>query len=146
LRVVLSALFYAHGYTAALTRARSGRYCSPLHAKHVHAADTFIANRKRCVDRRERSCWTSRNRSANRPGRGRCKNTSAPGVKLHRHGVRIIGAIIDEPIDLENAQIRCEVWLDHCQFNENVTFARANFAGGCCSMVAGLRKRQTSTA
>jgi fructose/tagatose bisphosphate aldolase len=44
--------------------------------------------------------------------------------------VRIIGAIIDEPIDLENAQIRCEVWLDHCQFNENVTFARANFAGG----------------
>src|SRR6266487_4010285 len=34
-----------------------------------------------------------------------------PGVKLHRHGVRIIGAIIEEPIDLENAQISYEVWL-----------------------------------
>ena len=28
-----------------------------------------------------------------------------PGIKLHRHGVRIIGATIDEPVDLENAQI-----------------------------------------
>jgi hypothetical protein len=45
-----------------------------------------------------------------------------PGVKVHRHGVRIIGAIIDEPIDLENAQVPCEVWLNHCQFNKNVTF------------------------
>src|SRR5215813_5082406 len=30
------------------------------------------------------------------------------GMKLHRHGVRIIGATIDQPIDLENAQIPCE--------------------------------------
>src|SRR6266542_2585758 len=50
------------------------------------------------------------------------------GLKPHRHGVRIIGAIIDEPIDLQNAQIRCQVWLDHCQFNKSVTFYGANFA------------------
>jgi len=52
-----------------------------------------------------------------------------PGVKLHRHGVRIIGATIDEPIDLENAQIPCEVWLEHCQFNASATFNGASFAG-----------------
>jgi uncharacterized protein YjbI with pentapeptide repeats len=52
-----------------------------------------------------------------------------PGIKLHRHGVRIIGATIDEPIDLENAQIPCEVWLEHCQFNANATFNGASFAG-----------------
>ena len=52
-----------------------------------------------------------------------------PGMKLHRHGVRIIGAIIDEPVDLENAQIPCEVWLEHCQFNASANFNGANFAG-----------------
>jgi len=52
-----------------------------------------------------------------------------PGIKLHRHGVRIIGAIIDEPVDLENAQIPCEVWLEHCQFNASANFNGANFAG-----------------
>jgi hypothetical protein len=41
---------------------------------------------------------------------------TAPGVKVHRNGVRMIGAIIEEPIDLRNAQIPWEVWLDHCQF------------------------------
>ncbi len=51
-----------------------------------------------------------------------------PDVKLHRHGVRIFGACIDEPIDLENAQIPCEVRLEHFQFNARVTFAGANFA------------------
>jgi hypothetical protein len=30
-----------------------------------------------------------------------------PGFKPHRNGVRIIGAIIDEAIDLTNAQIPC---------------------------------------
>jgi Icc-related predicted phosphoesterase len=52
-----------------------------------------------------------------------------PGIKLHRHGARIIGAIIDEPVDLENAQIPCEVWLEHCQFNASANFNGANFAG-----------------
>jgi uncharacterized protein YjbI with pentapeptide repeats len=52
-----------------------------------------------------------------------------PDVKLHRHGVQIEGACIDEPIDLKNAQIRCLVWLVHCQFNKNVTLDGANFAG-----------------
>jgi hypothetical protein len=53
-----------------------------------------------------------------------------PGFKPHRNGVRITGAIIDEAIDLTSAQIPCEVWLGSCQFNENVTLARANFTGG----------------
>ena len=52
-----------------------------------------------------------------------------PGIKLHRHGVRIIGATFDEPVDLENAQIPCEVWLEHCQFNASANFTGASFAG-----------------
>jgi uncharacterized protein YjbI with pentapeptide repeats len=52
-----------------------------------------------------------------------------PGIKLHRHGVRIIGATIDEPIDLENAQIPCEVWLEHCQFNASANFNGTSSAG-----------------
>jgi hypothetical protein len=56
--------------------------------------------------------------------------TSAlPDLKLHRHGVRIVGAIIDEPLDFENAQIPCEVWLEHCQFNASTNFNGATFAG-----------------
>ena len=51
------------------------------------------------------------------------------GVKLHRHGVRIIGANINEPIDLENAQIPCELWLEHCQFNANASFTGASSEG-----------------
>jgi uncharacterized protein YjbI with pentapeptide repeats len=50
-------------------------------------------------------------------------------VTLHRNGVRIIGAIIDEPIDISNAQIPWEVWLNDCQFSNGVIFVRANFAG-----------------
>ena len=51
------------------------------------------------------------------------------GVKLHRHGVGIYWAIVDEEIDLKNAQIPCEVLLNHCQFMRPVTFDRASFAG-----------------
>ena len=51
-----------------------------------------------------------------------------PGIKLHRHGVRIIGAIIDEPVDLENALIPSEVWLEHCQFNAGANFNGTHFA------------------
>jgi hypothetical protein len=52
-----------------------------------------------------------------------------PGVKPRRNGVRISGATIDEPIDLTNAQISCEVWLDHCQFKRPVTFQQASLTG-----------------
>jgi uncharacterized protein YjbI with pentapeptide repeats len=51
-----------------------------------------------------------------------------PDVTLHRHGVQIIGACIDEPIDLENAQIPCEVSLVSCRFSSRVTFVNASFA------------------
>jgi uncharacterized protein YjbI with pentapeptide repeats len=51
-----------------------------------------------------------------------------PGVKLHQDTVEILWATIDERINLGNAQIPYEVWLDHCQFNETVTLAGASFA------------------
>src|SRR5262249_4267570 len=54
---------------------------------------------------------------------------SLPDFKLHRKGVRIIGAIIDGPIDLENAQIPCEVQLQCCRFMSSANFRRASFAG-----------------
>ena len=46
------------------------------------------------------------------------------GVTLHRHGVQIKWATIDEPIDLENARIPREVHLDNCLFKEPVDFRR----------------------
>ena len=50
------------------------------------------------------------------------------GVKPQRTGVRISGATIDEAIDLSNAQIAYEVWLDYCQFMGPVMFLQASFA------------------
>jgi uncharacterized protein YjbI with pentapeptide repeats len=44
--------------------------------------------------------------------------------------VRINRAIISEPIDLENAQIPCEIRLDDCRFYAGVSFARATIVGG----------------
>src|SRR5215469_18933439 len=46
-----------------------------------------------------------------------------PGLKLDRHGVQITGAIIDRSIDLENAQIPCDVRLEQCQFMSGTTFS-----------------------
>lgn len=50
-----------------------------------------------------------------------------PGVKPHRNGVRIYGAIIDEPINLGNAQIPWEAWLEYCQFRSSAILRRATF-------------------
>ncbi len=52
-----------------------------------------------------------------------------PGVKPHRNGVQIMWATIDQPVDLENAQIPCAAWLTHCQFLSSVTCRRATFKG-----------------
>jgi len=52
-----------------------------------------------------------------------------PGFKPHRNGVRIVNAIVDDPIDLTNAQIQCEVRLEHCQLMKGATFIRARLAG-----------------
>jgi uncharacterized protein YjbI with pentapeptide repeats len=52
-----------------------------------------------------------------------------PGFKPHRNGVWIVGAIIDERIELRNAKITCELGLSHCQFMNYVSFVRASFAG-----------------
>ena len=52
-----------------------------------------------------------------------------PGVKPHRKGVRIMRAIIDERIDLTNAQVPCEFWLNNCQFMSDVFFTHASCAG-----------------
>lgn len=49
------------------------------------------------------------------------------GVTVHRNGVRIDGAIIDEPIDINNAQILGDMWLEHCQFFGPVTMHHVTF-------------------
>ena len=50
-------------------------------------------------------------------------------VKLHRNGVRIFGAVIEERIDMRAAQIPLEVSLNECQFSNVAIFERANFQG-----------------
>src|SRR5207237_1090904 len=52
-----------------------------------------------------------------------------PGVKVHRHGVQIKGACIDQPIDLKNARIPSEVHLENCIFKGLVDFRGADIAG-----------------
>jgi uncharacterized protein YjbI with pentapeptide repeats len=52
-----------------------------------------------------------------------------PGFKPHRNGVQIVGAVSDDPIDLTNAQIPCEVSFVDCQFMRHVSFNRASLAG-----------------
>ena len=52
-----------------------------------------------------------------------------PGFKPHRNGVRIVGAIIADRIDLTNAQISSEVRLERCQFTNGAIFTRTSFAG-----------------
>lgn len=52
-----------------------------------------------------------------------------PEAKLHRNGVRISGATIDDILDLTNAHIVSEIRLIRCQFRYDVFFTRANFAG-----------------
>jgi len=52
-----------------------------------------------------------------------------PAFKPHRNGVQISGAIIDEPIELTNARIPCDVRLQHCQFMSRTTLSRASFTG-----------------
>lgn len=51
-----------------------------------------------------------------------------PGLKLHRHGVLINGAVIEDSIRLRNAQINCDVELSRSKFSQ-VGLERANFAG-----------------
>src|SRR6266496_2917523 len=46
-------------------------------------------------------------------------NTSG-AASLSRRGVRIRGAIFDEPIDLSNARIPCDVSLTDCDFRKAV--------------------------
>jgi hypothetical protein len=53
-----------------------------------------------------------------------------PGLKLDRHGVRILWAVVDGPIDLSNAEIPCEVDLKACQFKDRVNFNFAHFKAG----------------
>ena len=47
------------------------------------------------------------------------------GVKIHRRGVRVVNAVIDEPLDLENAKVVISVELNDCIFQESVNFRDA---------------------
>ena len=53
---------------------------------------------------------------------------SLPSVKPHRRGILISGALIKEPINLINAEINHEVWLNNCTFQSWVSCTRAKFA------------------
>ncbi len=48
-----------------------------------------------------------------------------PGVRVHRRGVRIRHAVIEEPLDLENAEVAVDVDLDECIFKEPFGFKDA---------------------
>lgn len=55
--------------------------------------------------------------------------TCAPGeMKTHRHGIQVAGAIINEPLNLENAEILHQVRLIYCDFLKEVNFDDSHFA------------------
>ncbi len=60
-----------------------------------------------------------------------------PAFKPHRNGVQISGAIIDEPIELTNARIPCDVRLQHCQFKKALFRGKDNEAAFGSMKVAG---------
>jgi hypothetical protein len=50
-----------------------------------------------------------------------------PGAKPHRNLIRIIGAVVDEPVLLFNAQIAYDTALNFCEFKKHVNLAYATF-------------------
>jgi uncharacterized protein YjbI with pentapeptide repeats len=48
-------------------------------------------------------------------------------VPIHRHGVRIKHARITETLDLVNAEVPDDVWLEHCQFDSRVDLSMSHF-------------------
>jgi len=64
-----------------------------------------------------------------------------PGFKPPRNQVAISGAIIDELIDLNSAQIPFAVVLFSCQFNEELNFDNANFTRGLSLSSSSFFKR-----
>lgn len=52
---------------------------------------------------------------------------SLKGIVIHRHGVRIRNAVFVEALDLENAEILHEIWLESCRFEEGVNFSQTVF-------------------
>lgn len=52
---------------------------------------------------------------------------SLDGVNVHRKGVRIKNATVIERIDLENAEIVHETYLDYCVFQDDVIFSGSHF-------------------
>ena len=50
-----------------------------------------------------------------------------PGVKPRRFGIHVSGAVFNDPIALDNAQINYPLWLNHCQFNAAFSAVRAAF-------------------
>jgi hypothetical protein len=49
---------------------------------------------------------------------------------IHRNGVQIEGATIEEPIDLRNAQIAKDIRFTRCQFESGVNFSKTVFTEG----------------
>jgi uncharacterized protein YjbI with pentapeptide repeats len=53
---------------------------------------------------------------------------SLEAVEVHRQGVRITHAVLIEPIDLENAEIPHETWLDNCRFENKVNLSQSRIS------------------
>jgi hypothetical protein len=51
------------------------------------------------------------------------------GLKMHRHGIRIAGGVVNGALDLANATIAYEIWLDDFDFNGTVDFSEAECKG-----------------
>lgn len=52
---------------------------------------------------------------------------SLGNFQIKRHGIRIVGAVIEEPLSLEQAEFSYPLWLDYCDFKKPVSFRCCNF-------------------
>ncbi len=46
---------------------------------------------------------------------------------IHRHGIRIIGGVVTNRLDVKHADIPSETWLDEFRFEDDVDFSRSVF-------------------
>jgi uncharacterized protein YjbI with pentapeptide repeats len=65
------------------------------------------------------------------------------GEKPHRNGIRIFGATIDGSLDLKDAQVECQLWLNDCEFTGDMDFTRVQFAGGLAFVDSVFKGRAT---
>lgn len=52
---------------------------------------------------------------------------SVENLQVHRHGVRIIHAVVTGAVDLRNAEVPYEIWMAYCQFENRVDLSHSTF-------------------